>query len=110
MTAHENLDQALDPRRNQEFADAAIEIAAKLRARNVLLTGHETGEQLGDILDAVERWEGAVEKAGGDLYVDEGNQPENPVLALPHREREEPVMAYIRRVNAAIMTVRYRAD
>jgi hypothetical protein len=111
MSLNENFDRALDPHRDQEFADAAVEIAAKLRARGVLLTGHETGEQLGDLLDAVERWESAVERAGGDLYVDEGgDQPDNPVFALPRRERDEPVMAYMGRIDTAITAVKNRAD
>ncbi len=72
------------------------ELASKLRRRGVELTGKETSDEVGDLLDAVEDWERAVERAGGDLYVDEGgDQPDSPDFVLPTRKSGEPVAEYI---------------
>jgi hypothetical protein len=97
--------------RDEERAAAAREIAAKLRARSVSLTGHETAAQLSDLLEAIERWESAVEAAGGDLYVDEGgSQPDNPAFALPIRPAHESVPDYIARLGRARTGLKHRGD
>jgi hypothetical protein len=110
-TARDDLDDVLDPHRDEERRNAARELAAKLHARSVALMGRESGEELSDLLDAIEAWEAAVERAGGDLYVDEGgNQPDNPAFALPAREPAEPIPDYILRIKQATSLLRRRAD
>ena len=47
----------------------AQEVAARLSRRGVSLTGHESSEELADLLEAVERFEDAVERRGADLMV-----------------------------------------
>ena len=93
-----------DPR-DATLARAAAEIAARLDRRGVLLSGRETAEQLVDLLDAVERFELTVERAGGDLLVDEplpGERtplrPDNPSFVLPVRIGSESVAEFTGRV------------
>ena len=110
-TPRDDINDALDPHRKEERTAAARELAAKVRARSITLTGRETAEQLSDLLDAVERWETAVEAAGGDLYVDEGgSQPDNPAFALPRRAAHETVPDYIARLARARTGLRRRGD
>jgi hypothetical protein len=76
-----------------------VELTSKLHARGVELTGTETSDEVGDLLDAVEDWEAVVERQGGDLYVDEGgDQPDNPDFVLPKRRAGERVADYIQRI------------
>jgi hypothetical protein len=44
---------------------------ARLASRGVRLSGRETAERLVELLDAVERFERAVQRAGADLMTDE---------------------------------------
>lgn len=93
---------------NRERADVVAELAAKLRRRGVELTGKETSDEVGDLLDAVEDWEAVVEKQGGDLYVDEGgDEPDNPDFVLPKRRAGERVTQYIGRIEEAIELLRH---
>jgi hypothetical protein len=93
---------------DKELDSVIKELAAKLTARGVTLTGRETSDEVGDLLDAVEDWESAVEQAGGDLYVDEGgDQPDNPDFVLPPRKPGERAAAYIRRIEQATDILRH---
>jgi len=85
----------------------ANEIAARLRHDGVALTGDEAGEELARLLEAVERFERAVMRAGGDRMLDEpiGGispiQPDDAAYVLPRRERDEPVEQFIGRIHHA---------
>ena len=86
----------------------AQEVAARLSRRGVSLNGHESSEELADLLDAVERFEDAVERRGADLMVDEPVQgtrapiaPDNTAFVLPRREKSESVVQFIGRLNEA---------
>ena len=93
---------------NVERARIVKELASKLHARGVELTGRETSDEVGDLLDAVEEWESAVEQAGGDLYVDEGgDQPDNPDFVIPKRRADESVADYILRIERVTDVVRH---
>jgi hypothetical protein len=87
---------------------AAAEARGRLRSRGVTLTGAERPEELGDLLDAVERFEGAVEAHGGDLMVDDlkSVQPDDAHFVLPRRNQGEAVRAYIGRIVAATSGLR----
>jgi hypothetical protein len=84
------------------------EIADRLRRRGVRLAGNETGEELVDVLDAVERFEAVVEASGGDLMMDEPVraaspiQPDDRAFVLPTRESGESVAAFVERIENAI--------
>jgi hypothetical protein len=87
------------------------ETADRLRARGVTLDGHESANDLVAIEDAIDRFEEAVISRGGDLMVDEGSpghppQPDDPHFALPTRRKDEPVAAFVERVERAADTVR----
>jgi hypothetical protein len=92
---------------DDERRRVADELGARLRARGVRLDGRETGEQLANLLDAVETFEGAVEAHGGDLMVDEPVRsearvsPDNRAFVLPVRREGESVAALIGRIAEA---------
>jgi hypothetical protein len=95
-----------------DFARATEEIIVRLGRRGVRLSGRETGEQLVDLLDAVERFEMAVQRAGGDLLVDEPLpgaltpiRPDDPAFVLPVRVGSESVADFTERVVEATARV-----
>lgn len=99
--------------RDEEFQHAKDEIVVRLRDRGVRLMGHETGEELTGVLDAVERFEAAVERSGGDLMVDEpinGRSPiapDNEAFVLPRRDASESIPDFTERI--AIATARAKS-
>lgn len=86
-----------------ERADAAAEVADRLRRRGISVTGTERPDDLADLLSAVERFEAAVEAHGGDLMVDDlkSAQPDDRHFVVPRRERGESIRAYIGRIESA---------
>ena len=90
----------------------ADEISTRLRRNGVLLLGTETLEQIGDLLESVERFEEAVEQRGGDLMVDEPINgvgpiaPDEPDFLLPRRRGEESVASFMGRIDAAASALR----
>lgn len=90
------------------------EIASRLRRNGVELTGNEASVELADLEEAVESFERAVERAGGDLMVDEpvanGKPiaPDDASFVLPARKASEPVAAYIKRIHEAATQVRHK--
>ena len=91
---------------------AEEEISSRLRDRGVRLTGRETGDELVNLLDAVERFEAAVEIGGGDLMMDEPVVSESPIapddaaFVLPRRNDGESVAEFIGRVSFATSRAR----
>jgi hypothetical protein len=104
-------------KRNAGSADDAVkraseQIAARLRALGISLTGTERPEDLVGIEEAVERFEEAVEARGGDLMVDEGphgtaSEPDDRHFTLPVRPAHEPVAKYLERIARATDLVRH---
>ena len=98
--------------RDDELRHAEGEIAARLRDRGVRLTDRETGDELVNLLDAVERFEAAVEIGGGDLMMDEPVGAESPIapddaaFVLPRRNDGESVAEFIGRVSFATSRAR----
>ncbi len=97
-------------RDSEEVTRVAREIAGRLAAVGVVLSGKERPEELVELEEAVERFERAVEARGGDLMVDEGprgrtSEPDNPHFALPLRRAHEAVSAYLGRLSAATKDV-----
>ena len=96
-----------DDQRNgasDEQRRVADEIAERLRQRGVHLDNSESGEELANLLEGVERFEAAVERRGGDLMMDEpvkegaAVQPDNAAFVLPTRTRGESVAAFLDRM------------
>jgi hypothetical protein len=107
----ESMDELLNPHRAEELAAADRAAKERLRELGVRLNGQETGEQLVAIVDAVERFEQAVEAAGGDLMVDEGphgktREPDDPGFVLPKRNGGEAVAAFVARIDEATAHLR----
>jgi hypothetical protein len=93
--------------RDDERRRVADEMTARLRGRGVRLDGHESGEELANLLEAVEEFEGVVQAHGGDLMVDEPVRrggpvtPDDQAFVLPARRDGERVTAYIERIAEA---------
>lgn len=108
MDKYEDLENELDPHRREERDAAAAEVAARLRSRGISVSGVESAEELDDLLTAVERFEAAVERHGGDLMVDDlkSSQPDDPHFVLPRRAGGESIRAYIGRISDATVNLR----
>lgn len=91
-----------------ERDSVAAEVAARLRSRGISLTGAERPEELADLLTAVERFEAAVERHGGDLMVDDlkSSRPDDRHFVVPRREQGESIRVYISRVDDATVQLR----
>ena len=105
---------AAPKRREGDSADlqrVTREVAGRLAARGIPLTGEETSDEITALEDAVERWEMAVESHGGDLMVDEppkgqAGEPDDPRLLLPKRKPGTPVARYIEQLSQAMEGMR----
>jgi hypothetical protein len=87
------------------------EYAGRLATLGIRLTGTERPDEIVKIVEAVERFERAVESHGGDLMVDEGprghtTEPDDPHFALPLRADHESVGEYLERLARATDEVR----
>jgi hypothetical protein len=98
--------------RDDERRRVADEMAARLRGRGVRLDGREAGEELANLLEAVEEFEGVVQAHGGDLMVDEPVRSGGPVtpdeqaFVLPARRERESVSEFIERIAEATARAR----
>ncbi len=100
--SHDSSDSSAEDRKR-----IGEEIASRLRRNGVQLTGKEASDELADLEEAVESFERAVERAGGDLMVDEPVSngkpiaPDDSSFVLPARKGSEPVADYIARIHHA---------
>ena len=83
----------------------AEQVADRLRKRGVTVHPKDAAEDIATLLEAVESFEAAVEKNGGDLMVDEppaGHtaEPDNPAFVLPERNNGESALAFASRIEA----------
>lgn len=95
-----------DAGRSKDVERVSREVSNRLAELGISLTGDEKPEELARLLEAVERFEIAVESRGGDLMVDEGpdgrtTEPDDPHFALPQRHDDESVERYIERLSRA---------
>jgi hypothetical protein len=109
---NESIQEELDPHRREELHRVMLETADRLRQRGVSLTGRESSEELVSLLDAVEEYELAVERRGGDLMMDESPegktpQPDDVHFALPRRGERESASDYLVRVRERIDMIRH---
>jgi hypothetical protein len=99
-------DLPLDAARMNELERVTQSTVSRLSALGIDLDGTESPAQIARIADAIERFEDAVEAAGGDLMVDEpppgsAGQPDNPDFVLPRRAADESIAAYVARIENA---------
>jgi hypothetical protein len=99
----EARERLLNRHRGDEQRRAAVEAAARLADRGIIVSAHEDDATLVDLLDAVEAFERAVEARGGDLMVDTrpAEQPDNPRFVIPAPRADESWTAYAARVRQA---------
>ena len=107
---YEEQERLLDPHRVEEQQRARQEAVDRLADRGIPIYPEDEDEEVADLLDAVERFEEAVESLGGDLMVNRigSTEPENPAFVPPPRGLKEPVAAYRRRIESAIERLRHR--
>lgn len=92
-----------DSIRDDERVALHREMVARLHQKGLMIAGDAPDDNLADLLSAIDQFEAAVVKAGGDLYVDslDSSQPERPDWVLPHMGDDETVVAYTERVQKA---------
>jgi hypothetical protein len=107
---YEQEQRDLNPNRVEEERHAREEAEYRLRERGIEVTAGDSDEEVADLLDAVERFETAVEAQGGDLFVDHlgSSEPEDPAFVPPKRRPGESISDYRARIEAAIRNLRSR--
>ena len=98
-------------REDEDVRRVSGEFAGRLERLGIHVSGAERPEELLDMVEAVERFEAAVESRGGDLMMDEGprgqtTEPDDRHFALPVRREHESVAKYIERLAHATDEVR----
>jgi len=99
----EEAQRDLNPHRDADVQRAATVIVGQLMQKGVDASGDEDPDQLASLLSAVERFEAAVEARGGDTMINtpESKRPEHRAFVVPRRNADEPLEAYVGRVNEA---------
>jgi hypothetical protein len=104
----QSLNDVATPSDREALENASTAIRNRLTTRGVRLLGDEGANDLVQILDAVERFEIAVERRGGDLMIDEDPEgrpyvaePDDPRFVLPVRRDDETVSQYVQRIDSA---------
>jgi len=97
-----------DSIRREERRSLHSAMMARLDQKGVQLETESTDSELADLLSAIDEFESAVERAGGDLMVDSpgSSEPERQEFVLPHPADDESVSVYTRRVRSAAAHLR----
>ncbi|HEV2642113.1 MAG TPA: hypothetical protein VGT98_05380 [Candidatus Elarobacter sp.] len=92
-----------DSIRREERVALHSELLARAAQKGLTLPENSRTDQLADLLSEIDRFETAVERAGGDLMVDspDSSEPERPEFVLPHMHDNESLAVYIDRVRTA---------
>lgn len=100
----------LNPNRVEEERHARVEAEYRLHERGIEMRRGDTDEEVAELLEAIERFETAVEAKGGDLFVNRvgATQPERPEFVPPTRETSEGAADYARRIDSAAGRLRGR--
>ena len=95
-----DINQDLNPHRNEELERAREHAADVLGQRGVLLFGNESDDEVADLWSAVDRFESVVELRGGDTMTNspDSSEPDNPAFVLPERKSRESASDYTRRI------------
>lgn len=106
----ENHERTLEPHRVEEQRNARKEAEARLRDRGIPVFARDSDDQVADLLDAIERFESAVEALGGDLHVNRlgASEPQDRAFVPPARAQGEGAQDYRSRVMAAASALRRR--
>ena len=100
-----------EPREGDDVQRVSRDFANRLTTLGIRLTGAERPQELLEMVEAVDRFESAVEAHGGDLLMDEGprgrtTEPDDPHFALPVRAEHESVAVYLEKLARATDAVR----
>jgi hypothetical protein len=108
--SYEQEQRDLNPNRVEEERHAREEAEYRLRERGIEVTAGDSDEEVADLLDAVERFETAVEAQGGDLFVDHlgSSEPEDPAFVPPKRRSDQSASDYRAWIEVAIRNLRSR--
>jgi len=93
----------------REERSAEVEVTDRLRRRGVDVRSTDRPTDLADLLSAVERFEAAVERHGGDLMVDDlrSSKPDDRHFVIPRRGLAESARLYITRIDEAAANLRH---
>jgi hypothetical protein len=107
---YEREQRDLNPNRDEEERHARQEAEYRLSERGIRVDRGDSDEEVADLLDAIERFEAAVEAKGGDLFVDRigSSEPEDPAFVPPERRAGELSADYRRRIETAAAALRFR--
>jgi predicted house-cleaning noncanonical NTP pyrophosphatase (MazG superfamily) len=107
---YEQEQRDLNPNRLDEERQARLEAEYRLSERVIEVAAADTDEEVADLLEAIERFETAVEARGGDLFVDRigSSEPEHPAFVPPERQPGERAGDYRRRIEVAAGHLRRR--
>ena len=107
---YEQEQRDLNPNRDQDEHHARQEAEYRLHERGIEVMEADSDEEVADVLDAIERFETAVEAQGGDLFVDRigSSSPAHPAFVPPERRPSETAPDYRDRIEAAIGNLRGR--
>jgi hypothetical protein len=111
MTApYEREQRDLNPNRVEEERQARQEAEYRLSEREIRVDRADSDEEVADLLEAIERFEAAVEAKGGDLFVNRigSSEPEDPAFVPPERLEGESAADYRRRIETATDALRGR--
>ena len=97
--------------RDEDVRRVSAELAGRLQGLGIRVSDGERPEDILAIVEAVDRFEDAVESRGGDLMVDEGprghtTQPDDRHFALPVRREHEAAAEYVERLGRATDEIR----
>jgi hypothetical protein len=95
-----DINEALNPHRDEEQERAREHAADVLARRGVLLFGDESDDEMAELWSAVDRFESVVELRGGDTMTNspDSSEPDNPAFVLPERRAQETAGDYTRRI------------
>jgi hypothetical protein len=97
-----------DPaKRSDERQRVREELEGRLARGGVALNGSETDEQLIDLSNALEAFDLARARVGGDSMVNtqQSSQPDDKRYVLPQRRDDESVERYLVRLRGATETI-----
>jgi len=97
-----------NPHRIEERQHVRDELEARLRERDVDLTGDESDDEIILMIDAIEEFEGLRSREGGDSFTNtpQSSQPDDERFVLPQRRDDESVQQFVRRVREKIESLR----
>lgn len=93
----------LNPLRKEQRERVREELEGRLTAEGVMLNGTESDAQIITLSNALESFDAARQRLGGDSMVNttDSARPDDPRLVLPTRRDDESVDQYVGRIREA---------